>query len=610
MQTISSSDCGYPMCDVCTATNPSFPCVGVLGSANTLQTGQATPPANTDTIWTYGNKTSVPYLWSLGTDTTKQCSSASGLGLYDITGTCIPSFGINNANLTQKTPLLVNHDTFDNLINGKSSVSDFPLQGVHKVWGDGGGTYNKGVNSKNVYLNPNQETVSCKVGDSTFSMLQSVLVMEAHGDLYTGKVPGLEADGKKNASCFNSTNSSFYTGDVKTCAPGDNVMPQCKNWTELDPSVPSNNTRVGGVACTRGQYGPGVYNLLCYIPKTEDTSNDGRGYVFAIWPFHYEEIYTGQQKVDAIKAPCFEECDGMTPIEATCPASQGCKPNLSSNTLAAGAPVTNDYFSAMNHEIDIEIPTNSPQLDWKTQMTWDTMNCNTWLNDINNYDQNTGAYYSQVAVKNPNGNFISSEPEGSDKKDYHWYTLDWKVDPGGDLSKNYVAFYFDDPFDPAGNTHIGSFSDVLPTQPRGTPLFKTNRFIPTRSGRLNFGPWMAWWGYGAKSGLSPNFDTAKIRMAQLSITPYPDLWDNTGKYLLPDFPQNYDQPGAVCDFRDLVQPLTPPPAPPSTTVTSKGLPIWVIVLIIVGIIVLGLVIYAIVDGVKRKKKAKAKAKAL
>lgn len=589
---MSTLDCGQAMCNVCTSSNPTFPCVGVIGAANQAQTGQAVLPAPTDPIWTYGNKNIVPYLWSASTDPTRQCASATNdLGLYDSFGACIPAYGLNSANQTQRAPLLVNYQTLQNLLNNanSSTVQNFPLQALHKVWGDEDGKNNHGVNYKNVYVPQSQEKVSFKVGTATYSNLQAVMVLEAHGDKYSGTVPGLKSAGKDNANCFSATNQSFYTGDVKTCKPGDSVMPQCKKWQEIDASVAGYNQRVGGVACTRGQYGPGVYNLLCYVPKTEDVTTDGRGYVFAIWPFHYEEAYKGGvQKVDNTKAPCFNECEGGAPDNKECPTTCGSD---------------GDLFTIHNHEIDVEIPCNSPQLDWKTQMTWDTMNCNTWLNDINNYDSPTGAYYSQVAVKNPNGIFISTEPESSTEKDYHWYTLDWYVDPSGDLSKNYVALYFDDPFDPSGSTTVTSFSDKLPTAPFGKPVFKTNRFVPTRSGRLNFGPWLGWWGFNGHNNGTPQFDTIKVRLAQLSITPYANLWDSTGKYLLPEFPQNYDQPGASCDFKDL---LPPPPSPngPTTNTKTTGLPIWVIVVIVLGIAVLGLIIWAIVDSVKRKKKAK------
>jgi hypothetical protein len=494
----------------------------------------------------------------------------------------------------------VNYQSFLNF----KDATQFPLQALHKVWGDGGGVYNKGVHKQNVYVSAGYENVSFTLGAASVQSQQPVLVMEAHGDLYSGTVPGLEkkrGDIKLPANCLTINNgaASFTpTSDPKgkNCDTGT-AMPQCSNWVDVDASVPGWNKRVGGVACTRGQYGPGVYNLLCYIPKTEDTSNDGRGYVFAMWPFHYEEIYKGSQRVDESKAPCFNACDADPPptVPPPCPSTTAC---------GAGS----DVFSTINHEIDIEIPCNSPQLDWKTQMTWDTMNTNTWLNDIDNYDVDSGAYYTQVAVKNPKGNFISTEPESSDNKDYHWYTMDWFVDPT-DYTKNYVAFYFDDPWDPSGTTSVTNVPNAtLPKQPSGPPLFKTQRFVPTRSGRLNFGPWMGWWGYGGKDGLTPNFDTAKVRMAQLSVTPYSSLWSSQGTYLLNEFPQSYDQPGASCDFQDIAVPKPfpppPPPSPGTTTTTTKGTPMWVWVVVALAIVVLSLIIWAIVDAVKRKKKAK------
>jgi hypothetical protein len=445
------------------------------------------------------------------------------------------------------------------------------------------------------------------VQGTTYSAQQQVLYMEAHGDNYTGIVPGLGVTAKPNnkldSNCYQPSTSTFTKGTGKVCPDTTDIpLPQCTNYEELPSTTPGYNKRVGGVACTRDQYGPGVYNLLCYVPQTEDTATDGRGYVFAIWPFHYEEMYSGKlgdphppQYVDDTKLPCFNECDGGT---ASVPCPSVGVAGVGGN---CGTGV-DDLFSAINHEIDIEIPANSPQFDWKTQMTWGTMNCNTWNNDINYYGTDTGAYYTQVAVPHPtpNGKFISALPESNTSKDYHWYTMDWHVDPDN-IANNYVAFYFDDPFDPSGTVTLNSGSSTLPVKSKNPPIFKTNRFIPTRSGRLNFGPWMAWWGYNAKNGGVPNFDTAKIRLAQLSITPQQDLWGDstTQSYKLYDFPQSYDQPGTLCDFKDL---LPPGPATVVPTPVNPGFPVWAIVVIILAVIILALIIWAIVDAVKKKKK--------
>ena len=48
-------------------------------------------------------------------------------------------------------------------------------------------------------------------------------------------------------------------------------------------------------------------------------------------------------------------------------------------------------------------------------------------------------------------------------------------------------------------------------------------------------------------------------------------------------------------------PNTEPPAPAST---SKKFPLWGTVLIVLGTVILGLVVFAVVDSVKKKKKSK------
>ena len=168
------------------------------------------------------------------------------------------------------------------------------------------------------------------------------------------------------------------------------------------------------------------------------------------------------------------------------------------------------------------------------------MNVNTWLNDIGNYDADTGAYYTQVSVTRPQS-FISSEPESATVKDYHWYTIDWHVE-NDHPENNYVAFYVDDPFDPTGKAKVDGHS--LPLQPANAPIHKTHKFVPTRFGRLNIGPWMGWWGSGMGRGGSPDFDTAKVRTAFVSIT----VENQTAGF---DFPQTFDQKDKVCDFKDM-----------------------------------------------------------
>ena len=621
----------------------------------------------------------------------------------------------------------------------------FPIVALHKVWGSGtdpngcaergcdvkdNPLNNRGVNGKCVYIS--KEKQSIRFPDPSTrgrycSSSQRVLMMEAHGDLYAGDIGGLkkggkDVDGRANSCIIRSEPSegvpggrprfaTSYTdcGDAAgtECQMGESVntdvgcrvdLPKCPNWVELTKEADGDgwNKRVGGCGATRDSYGPGVYNLLCYLPGTKN-ENDTlgkeisrklnrpamRGYVFAIWPFHYEEIYArdatknkgqtpGQYRLQR-DFPCFNSCDGpeyceakrqpynftyMTkdnhPVAGTFPCPQAgtvsnseCNPkdatcvkgsqdagslinmqewwgknlqvpkpsnseessNIQSCAMALEAATTGtscrvkekldreyDSFSVINHEIDIEIPTNAPGLDWDRDMTWDTMNANLWLNDINNYDADTGAYYSLAANRADNPDkpgvaFMSESPDDdipSNTKDYHWFTIDWYVDDDNS-ENNYVAFYFDDPFDPYADEEdqpVTINSDEygvikFPKEPSGRKLSNTNgsyglvhtsqRFVPTRGGRLNFGPWMAWWGYGGNKGHTPAFNTAKIRLAHMSIIPYlkhppggtsrTAAQDCTRESCIPSgysFPQSFDQPdptnpdgGVLCDFVNL-----------------------------------------------------------
>ena len=545
---MNNFDCDLSYCEVCNSNSTNYPCTGVIGGSQ-----QNDPPGP------YGaDKTYIDNLRGTDNSTDKiNCSSGGNLGWYNKSGGCGDDDfkGINNVNLLQKDPLVVGSEkcaSEGNVIKTDGEWGKFPLQTLHKIWGDAGGKYNHGVQNKNVYVAP-EENVSFTINGATKSVNQNIIIMEAHGDKYTGDVPGLKTE--------------------KNSQQNDNI-PSCPKIVE-DINL---KNRVGGVVTTRGQYGPGVYNILCYVPKTEDENTEGRGYVFAAWPFHYEEIYVGQNPQNTTTNsqargdlsgpnaptdfPCYNQCDGGKTNSVTCTKSCSGKES--------------DLYSVINHEIDIEIPNNSPQFanDWKDKMTWDTMNCNTWLNDINNYDSDTGAYYTQVAVKNTKRTFISDKSEKDTNKDYHWYTIDWYVD-NNDYTKNYVKFYFDDPFDPNGKS-IGPDGTPLPTSPSGKEISKgdsyglvhsTRRFVPTRAGRFNVGPWFGWWGYNGQNGGKPNFDTAKVRLAYLNIIPY-----GTGF----SFPQNYDQVtpyGTIsCDFKDLYSVPGPRPKPPSPTPGPKPKP--------------------------------------
>ena len=681
------------MCPTCVfpLTPENTPCTGVVGAAQPAQGVEGgecqegeDPPCfdPTDPIHAYGNFTISQRLQM--TDLNR-CATRGALGFSDANGHCVlgkgPNGALDNNRKRGKTSSLVLNDMSGN-------PRTHPLQAMHKVWG-GGAAYpcenNNGVSKELLYVPRSPEWVNMPGGSR---VKQRVIYMEMHGDLYRGDVPGVAK----------SRNS--HAGDWPSCAK--------VSLSEADGRTITR--RVGSIAATRDQYGPGTYNALCYIPKTEKVVieeddprlteaqkeagwgserktagvDDGRGYCFALWTYHAAEVYQKMNDKTVSKHqdpqfrkyadfPCYGQCDGGANDGMTCPnpgrSGFGVgESNCGMYHSNIGNYMVEDTFSSITHEIDIEYPHNSPGADWKESMTWDTINCNTWVSDINNYDKDTGSHYTQIAVKKdpapvvvkneevlarkvfpegfdgstlvlsksgwgvaptvgpeyviaagrqsddmgvaaltsedpanytfsvkgldlesgfctpapgtaiwvkiqktteiPEPDYVSKEPESSTQKDYTWHTIDWYVDPGGDVSKNYVAFYFNSPFDPTGVTR-GPDGVLLPKAPARKAEHITRRFVPTRSSRYNIGPWLAWWGFRDNDKwkhLTPLFDTAICRMAHLSIIPQPGF-DPV------DFPQNYDQEGVECDFQDMAE-NPPDPVDPDAQFKADAFPDW------------------------------------
>lgn len=560
----------YPICNPALSNTP---CVGVLGGFHESQVCAAGDTGCVD--YKYGaSSTVMDRLRKKGTgkDFVDTCGTTPvNLGALDGTGACVPCDSTNcvSADLISSGPLNLN----DAALNAASSNpkdpswSTFPMQALHKIWGDGGNVTNNGTNARNVYVSSSPSPVKCVDELSAYNTVAKTLDLQVHGRLYKGTVKGVA----KTCKIANPNSAT------------DAVMPKCQGYAQIAPS-----DRVGGVAVTRQSYGPGVYNVLAYVPPTEDKKIDGRGYVFAIWPFHYEEIYSkagvqSQARGSLVGPlgdpdyPCYGNCDWDSIPSCTCPGAS----DQSCNKTGEGDV---DLFDSITHEIDIEIPSNSncspsgspddaATIDWKKYLTWDTMNVNSWVNDINNYDLGSGAYYTNIGNRNKGSkDFISTDGR------YHWYTIDWHVD-NDDYTQNYVAVYFDSPFDPTGKaTYAGK---PLPTAPDPSKLVaKTSRFVPTRFGRLNVGGWFGWWGYDKSDPESPAFDTATIKIANVNISPY----EGTG-FL---FPQSYDQryvtkegktATIACDFVDMYSqglpdpnpnPCPPGPCPPPTPCPPPG----------------------------------------
>ena len=178
-------------CDTCDNNSNNYPCTGVIGSYS-QKNGPPGP---------YGaDKTYINNLRN--TDNTKSdkinCSSGGNLGWYNKSGGCGDDDfkGINNSNLLQKETLVVGSEkcaSKGNVIKTDGEWSKFPLQTLHKIWGDAGGKYNHGVQNKNVYVAP-EENVSFTIKGATKNVNQNIIIMEAHGDNYKGDVPGLKAE--------------------------------------------------------------------------------------------------------------------------------------------------------------------------------------------------------------------------------------------------------------------------------------------------------------------------------------------------------------------------------------------------------------------------------
>ena len=535
----------------------------------------------------------------------------------------------NNKNIASLQTLSINSTNIQSVINSK--LSKIGLQALDKIWGSTKKFTNNGVSSKNVHYLQN-ETVKDWKGQVLKN--QTVLALDVHGDKYEGNVKGFQygTNKSKKLSCPPVTKST--TGK-----------------------------RVGACIATTKNYGPGVYKVKAMIPRTTDKSTDGRGYVFAMWTFHYEEMYrfnTTKQKPKSTslsstdtstdKVWCFSDqyvanpnkqtdkdkdnhpmafaqstCD--TWLSADVPVDKKCCVNylskdskltrktakctqddtktgkLSGTCQNCGkdptTPIPNspgyctkptdsgkkdfywDCFNPWNHEIDIEIPANSPQLaktynDWKQNLGWNTMNANTWIGDNGDYDPNHGTnFYQQSQINKTNGSFISENGE------YHEYKIDWKVYDDDSTKYNKVDFYFDEDL-----------------------VYSTTKFVPTRAGKLVVGGWHGWWGTGFRS---PNFDTARIKIANIDIKPY----QPKDGYKIISFPQTFDQTTTFdtlkCGFSNIDQ-LSKAPTLPIELVFP-----WKIILIVSSCILLFIFILFLI--VKKhifskifKKKSKSKKK--
>ncbi len=419
--------------------------------------------------------------------------------------------------------------------------------------------------------------------------------------------------------------------------------------------------RCGGVFATRSMYGPGTFSVLANLPpaplmydtgtesykqdklynsdfkwidtatgkyvdaNTEGALPGGRGYVFAIWTYGYTEVYQTSSATNTARNTAVIQNPGKVSyaIKQTNVTAEGYdatgKYTDVPATLQQNDGVAQDdgseVFVAHNHEIDIELPSNSAQSQGENMMdvlTWSTANLNTWLTDTGNYDADSPSLYQQVQATLTPTNYFFAVNDGDDENTYHKYSFTWYVDPAYDPVTNpsavdgsYVAFYLDDKL-----------------------IYKSQRFVPRRSGRLLVGLWPAWWG----SNYNPmTFSCVYAKIARIDILPQKDVNGNSLTARVTNAAQVYDQnfpmPGGraqppmetniSCGLQTQVQrtpttpggtPVQPPPAapparPPASVLPKKHLGHGAIIGIIIACIVAVLaIVLGIYYGLRKNRK--------
>ncbi len=342
--------------------------------------------------------------------------------------------------------------------------------------------------------------------------------------------------------------------------------------------------RTGGCFVTNSMYGPSTVSVLANLPPValplasaspgvdplyepdfkwiDGTTGEyvekttpgalpgGRGYVFAIWTFGYTENYQTSSVNNTSFNTAVREtpAGGLPSSNVTAEGYDSTQKNSPGNPAFTDVKTTlqrydgvaqddgdGDVWVSHNHEIDIELPSNSGQASNNPNalevLGWNTANMNTWLTDIDEYNPGTKALYQQVQASLPTVDgttdgqkqyFFAVNPE-DDENTYHKYSFTWYVDPEYDptdpskkkTDDSYVAFYFDDAL-----------------------IYKSRRFVPRRSGRVVIGLWPAWWG---TNHFPMTFNAVYAKIARIDIVPQADIDGNVIVSRVTNAAQVYDQ---------------------------------------------------------------------
>ena len=476
-------------------------------------------------------------------------------------GTVIPNSSptSNICKSSYKKPLEIDFGKVTDLTQAKISA-------LQKTWGNKRGKpkqlINGGVHVDNIYLSEKvQGSLAPQAGqDAPTKFEQTCLRLELHGTEWGDREPhGLTIVTDKESQC-----------------------------PDYRPNSTLDGRKVGACVATEYQLGPGRFEVVAHAPdmaqwsKKQPGGESGEasnGYCWAIWTFHYEEHYQGNNDPQSVSAEgnvgdiqdgyCFNHavCEGYdnNTYPLACPrdtsetlpgkekGGPGCY-GPASNYADDDHPTCSSIDTSttiVNHEIDIEIPgswpgkTANPGLAsslnsaYWTPSTW---NCNTFLGENDNVNARA-LWQSQYIVQKmdissgtpkiiPNGepnSFLATPPESQppnlDKEvlEFHNYRFDWIV-PDNEEDPPYVEWFFD-----------------------GHSIHKSYTMIPTRSSRLVVGGWFPHWTQSGNSNevkapdsLVVPWEQANIYVASIKYTPDP-IPGVKNKYT--DYPQNYDQCG-------------------------------------------------------------------
>ncbi|MEM7157315.1 MAG: glycoside hydrolase family 16 protein [Myxococcota bacterium] len=180
----------------------------------------------------------------------------------------------------------------------------------------------------------------------------------------------------------------------------------------------------GGLITTK-MYASGSYEVRAKIPKAS-------GLVWAMWTFWTAETDSDRTPDPTKHDPCADSRDFVE-------SSSG-SPLWVDRTTDPGTLLPQRGKEMPNHEIDIEIPSNSPQTVDPSHHPgkadkYDTlnMNCYRWTNG-----NGTGTY-NNLFAHNKAGDFLGDG-------EYHTYRFDWHTgDPEKGIAPR-VDFYFDDQY--------------------------------------------------------------------------------------------------------------------------------------------------------------------